>query len=166
MAIPDIIKGFITNSVNAYIEHGETDIRTIVMKIGSKYDLDPTKDWLTAWNLVKKIIDNQAGQHSLVEGGLTTDNQSDLPTDYSLINTSGSYGYKVKVTITNTDTGDSWGTVIIISSNTPLTSDEIIEQATELAQDIGRTGTTTNPGDKGYARFSVKVEILSAGMRP
>lgn len=89
-----------------------------------------------------------------------------LPIDWSLNGQSGKYGYRVVVTVTDPTTGESYDTIVYVTSNTPMSGQGILDAAQPMAESFARIGSVTNPSAAGSSPSSVDMRIISAGRVP
>lgn len=166
MAIPAIEKAAMQRSIYGYIGAGLADEREIGYRLSIKYDFDLNREYLVVLNMIRAA--NRAAQRGDAMDFNLQDRPrgTELPIDQSLYGTDGAYGYRVRINFINSN-GERWDTVVFISSNNPLTGSEILSQAQDVAQDIARTGQSTNPGGNANAGSGIaSLNILSAGRRP
>lgn len=166
MAIPNIEKAGMTRSIYGYIGRGVTDEREIGYRLSIKYDFDVDREWLTVLGMIRRAQQSANRGDALDFNLADRPRGTEVPLDYALYGTDGAYGYRVRVNLVN-GSGERWDTVILISSDNPLTGQEVLSMAQDLAQDIARTGATTNPGERERAGSGVvSLNILSVGRRP
>jgi hypothetical protein len=166
MALTPIERFNIVRSIQGHLSAGNKTDREIVAAVGRKWGIGDPGEVLQVWNLLRSTKTAFTRAESLTDFGTGRLAPVQHPRDYGLYMAQEQFGYRVLITFTNPITGESRSTVVIVSSSTPLSGQEIAQAAQTLIARISIQGTHTNPNLEPNVNDVVELFILSAGQKP
>lgn len=166
MPIPDPIKSDIANSARSHLARGVRSFASIVNAIMQKFSLTRLTDKAVVSNIVRQQQAAAVAAEQAISNPAGTPNVRDLPIDWSLKNAPGKYGYTIRATYTNPDTGRTTDTLLVVSSDRLLTSREALDEAQRIAESKVFVTQSTNPKALDQPQTEVTTELIAIGRRP
>lgn len=166
MPIPDTTKSDIANSARSHLARGVRAFASIVDAIMRKFGLTRLTDKAVVSNIVRQQQDAASAAEQAINSPTGRPVLGDLPIDWSLRNQPGKYGYTVRATYTDPNTGRSTSTLVVVSSNQLITTQEALANAQQIAESEIFVTRSTNPKALEPTGVQVSTEIISIGRRP
>lgn len=126
MALSNVMKGLIYNSVWSYQAQG-TGYTETINKIANKFpEVQTTQDRLQVGAIIRAVRQSQQAGQEIEAGIRGAGDNAGIPIDWSGGLTTCKYQYRVLIHSTDTTTGNSYSTLVLLSSDTTLDRADII----------------------------------------